>query len=254
MISIPDNRRAQQVPPLHAGLDEWPNLALNVNALGGRTRSNEPSCARQIEGEDKRHPALGAGSFLNAALSPNIRTSNERPTSRVTEPITTCPGLLGSSQDPYPPVQAARIDLLDFAALETAAGRRDLRSFVAAEQIVNWRKRSATELAKAIQYALSLGAFAVAQQLAQVGAREHGDDPVVKRLARMLAPAKVLRANLPPDPRVLQNHEWLKKHASEYRKRWVALENGNLLFSGDSISEVRSKVGARKGVLFMRIP
>jgi hypothetical protein len=70
----------------------------------------------------------------------------------------------------------------------------------------------------------------------------------------MLAPAKVLRANLPPDPGVLQNHEWLKKHASEYRKRWVALENGNLLFSGDTVAEVGSKLPDRKGVLIMRIP
>jgi hypothetical protein len=73
-------------------------------------------------------------------------------------------------------------------------------------------------------------------------------------LARILAPGKVLRANLPPDPGVLQNHHWLKRNASEYKKRWVALENGNLLLSGDSIAELKSKLSDRKGVLFVRIP
>ncbi len=159
-----------------------------------------------------------------------------------------CGDHTGASRGP------AASEPVDFAALEWAAGRGDLNSFLAAVQVVNWENRSAAELVKATQYALSLGAFAVAQQLVQVGARLHGDDSVVKRLARILAPAKVLRTNLPPDPRVLQNHEWLKKHASEYRKRWVALENGNLLFSGDSIAELKSKVRDRKGVLFMRIP
>jgi hypothetical protein len=142
----------------------------------------------------------------------------------------------------------------DFVTLERAASRGDLRSFMQAVQVVNWRKRSAAELVKAIQSALSLRAFSVAQKLARTGEHLHGDDAVLKRLARMLAPAKVLGADLPPDPGVLQNHQWLKKHASEYRKRWVALQNGNLLFSGDSIADVRSKVGDRKGVLLMRIP
>jgi hypothetical protein len=146
------------------------------------------------------------------------------------------------------------LEPVDFAAIDKAVDRRDLSSFLAAVQTIDWKKRAAAELVKATQYALSLGALAAAQRLAQLGARQHGDDPVVKRLARILAPAKVLRANLPSDPRVLQNHEWLKKHASEYRKRWVALQNGKLLSSGDSIGDVRSKVHDLKGVLLTRIP
>jgi hypothetical protein len=149
--------------------------------------------------------------------------------------------------------QQARIDFLDFAALERAARRQDLHSFVAAEQVVNWNKKPVGELAKAIQYSLSVGAFAVAQRLAEVGKRVHGDDPTIGRLARILAPAKVL-TSVAPDPGVRQNHEWLKKHARQYRKRWVALENGVLLFTGDSFSKLRSRLGDRKGVLLMRIP
>jgi hypothetical protein len=93
-----------------------------------------------------------------------------------------------------------------------------------------------------------------AQRLAQIGEHLHRNDPAIERLGRMLAPAKVLRTNLPPDPGVLQNHEWLKKHASEYRKRWVALQNGKLLSSGDSIGDVRSKMRDLKGILLTRIP
>jgi hypothetical protein len=149
---------------------------------------------------------------------------------------------------------SAASEPINFAAIEKAVDRRDLSSFLASVQAINWKKRSAAELVKTIRYALSLGAPAVAQQLAQLGAHEFGDDPVINRMARILAPAKVLRANLPPDPGVLQNHEWLKKHASEYRKHWVALQNGNLLSSGASIAEVKSKLPDRKGILIMRIP
>jgi hypothetical protein len=73
--------------------------------------------------------------------------------------------------------RSAALGPVDFVALERAADARDLASFLKTVKVVSWTKRSAPELAKAIQYALSLGAFAVAQQLAQVGAREHGEDP-----------------------------------------------------------------------------
>jgi hypothetical protein len=164
------------------------------------------------------------------------------------------PSLLGAPQDPYPIPEDMRVQVLDFAAIREAADRRDLRSFIAAVHGVNWGMRSAGELKDTIERALSLGAFVVAQQLAVEGARQHGDDASAKRLARMLAPARIVRTDLPADPGVLQNHEWLKKHASQYRGRWVALANGELLLSGDSIAELKTKLGGRSGVLLMRVP
>ena len=108
---------------------------------------------------------------------------------------------IDSSQGSVPSEQ------LDFAELERAANDEDLGSFLKAVRIVNWPKASGAELVKAVQYALSLGAYALAQELAQLGERLHSEDPVVRRIAQILAPAKVLRTDLPPDPRVLQNHE-----------------------------------------------
>jgi hypothetical protein len=255
MIPMSDDRRLQQLSRSHSvRLDESTNLCLDVGALSARIDLHEPLWLREIKEKDKRPSIFDSFSFRNASAPPIIGTSIQRLPSPATKPPPTPPGLLGSAQDIRSTLQEARIDLLDFAVLEGAAGRNDLHSFLAAERIVNWGKRSSAELAKATQYALSLGAFGVAQQLAEMGERLYKNDPVIKRFARMLAPAKVLRTNLPPDPRVIQNHEWLKKHASEYKKRWVALENGNLLFSGDSITEVESKVRDLRGVLLMRIP
>jgi len=179
----------------------------------------------------------GSGQFPSNILSPSKKQS-----------------LLGAPQDPHPIPEDMRVEVLDLAAIREAAERRDLRSFIAAVHWVNWGMRSAGELEETIERALSLGAFVVAQQLAMEGAQQHRDDPSAKRLARMLAPAKILRTDLPADPGVLQNHEWLKKHASGYRGRWVALANGELLLSGDSIAELKTTLGGRSGVLLMRVP
>jgi hypothetical protein len=167
--------------------------------------------------------------------------------------LTKQPSLLGAPQT-LKPLSEDRIEILDFAVIQEAAHRRDLRSFIAATQGINWGKRSVDELSETIEHALSLGAFVIAHRLAVEGAEQHADNPLVNRLARMLAPAKIVRENLPADPTVLQNHEWLKKHASECRGRWIALENGKLLYSGDSITEITTKLDGRKGLLVMRVP
>jgi hypothetical protein len=202
-----------------------------------------------VEGPEQRQFVVDTFVFAEVLAV----TGSGQIVSKITGPAKQ-PSLLGAPQGLHPVPEDTRVEVLDFAVIQEAAHRRDVRSFIAAAQGVNWGKRSVGELNETIEHALSLGAFVIAHQLAVEGAQQHGDNPLVKRLARMLAPAKIVRADLPADPGVLQNHEWLKKHASEYREHWVALENGKLLFSGDSITELTSKLGGRKRVLVMRVP
>jgi hypothetical protein len=227
------DRTAQQLPPMRIFALLVPeNSELLSSQRGSKARSWSPAEEKQFIGAESMN---AFEEFMSGRH------------------LATLPSLLGAPQN-HPEPQDARVEVQDFAVIQEAARRRDVRSFVAATQVVNWGKRSADELEKTIADALSLGVFVVAQQLAAQGAQHHRDDPSVQRLARMLAPTKVVRADLPADPGVLQNREWLKKHASEYRKRWVALENGRLLSSGGSIIEVVAKLSGRKGVLLMRVP
>lgn len=256
MIAASQNRMLEQMPALYgSGTHIRP-----INEDFDRSRSEEQQRLHQrlpFRGTKEKgaNHISGASLFsvLEAPASGTIGALANPPASQI-YPTIQQPSLLGAAQEPSAQLQSVRMDLLDFSALETAAFRRDVRSFVAALQIVNWAKRSPGDFAKATQIALELGAFAVAQELAAAGAREYSNDATAKRLARILAPARVVRSDLPSDATVVGNREWLKKHAAAYRKRWVALQDGKLLYAGESLEEVKSKLSAIKGVLLMRVP
>jgi hypothetical protein len=144
----------------------------------------------------------------------------------------------------------------NFTLMEEACKRQNLASFIAAANAVDWERRSADDFVQTVERALSLGGFDLARRLALKGFQKHGGNQSSRlgQLARILAPARVRRTNLPPDPAIELNRNWLKAHASEYRNRWIAIRMGKLLADGATIQELVFKVPDRKGALLMRIP
>jgi len=66
-------------------------------------------------------------------------------------------------------------------------------------------------------------------------------------------PPRVLRTDLPPQPDVLLDHEWIKAHSEEYRGRWIALRRGELVAAALTGSELRRKLGSAKGLFVTRL-
>jgi hypothetical protein len=167
------------------------------------------------------------------------------------------PSLLGSKQTPDPNRLQPEVHFDNLALLHDAVRRQDLPSFLAATEAVDWNRRPTGDFVRTVEQALSLGAFDLAGRLALEGDRLHRDHSLNSRLSRLayiLAPSRVLRTDLPSDPGIKLNREWLKKHAAAYRHRWVAIRNGELLGHADSIRELISRVSDRRGALLMRIP
>lgn len=71
-------------------------------------------------------------------------------------------------------------------------------------------------------------------------------------MARVLAPPKLVEV-LPANPSMSKNRVWIRHHAGEYRGKWIALRNGKLLASGDTISEAKSGLATVDDVLLTRI-
>jgi hypothetical protein len=164
------------------------------------------------------------------------------------------PSLLNSKQTPDPNRIEPEVHFGTLALINDAARSEDLLSFLAVANTVDWNRQPAADIVTTVEHALSLGAFGLAGRLASEGAQLHADDAQISRLAHILAPARVLRADLPADPGIKLNREWLRKHAAAYRHYWVAIQNGELLGYAASIRELTSKIQDRKGVLLMHIP
>ena len=49
------------------------------------------------------------------------------------------------------------------------------------------------------------------------------------------------------------SNTWIKDFSNDYRGKWVALQNGNLLFSGKKLNTIPKKIKKMSGVLIKKI-
>jgi len=137
--------------------------------------------------------------------------------------------------------------------LALAAEMKDEETFLQAAAEIDWRSMPASDFERAVRLALAAGSHRMARMLAARGARLYPDDPQMQKISRLLAPPRILRANLPPDETARANHEWLKAHADQYLGRWVALKNGELLAQGATAREVKDQLEDTEEVLITRV-
>jgi hypothetical protein len=134
--------------------------------------------------------------------------------------------------------------------LREAAENGDERTFVGAVRGIRWRGLSATDFVSIIRLALEAGAYKVARDAAEKGIKYHPDDPKLREYSRVLAPARVLSSSVASDgAQRRSNREWLEAHGYEYSGRWVAVQDGELLDSSDSLEELVERIDSTEDVL-----
>jgi len=141
----------------------------------------------------------------------------------------------------------------EMAQLEAIAEAGDERAFLMAQKAMDWERRPPEDFFQAIQLALSVGAYLVARRLSFQGAERYPQHSELQKYARVLAPPKVTRSNLPPDPTLKTNHAWLKTHGDAFRGQWVALRDGQLLGMATSLQALVEQVGEAKDILFTKV-
>jgi len=145
------------------------------------------------------------------------------------------------------------VDAFLIALLERAAESGDESVFLGIEKAIDWSARLPEDFIRGINLALKAGAFLLARELSAKGAKRYPDHLELQKAARVLAPPKVIRSDLPPTPSVKANREWLKENAKNYRGRWVALRNGEIVGVATSFDELAKQVGDTRGILLTRV-
>lgn len=137
--------------------------------------------------------------------------------------------------------------------LEMAAEAGDETAFVQAASEIDWSRRPAADFARSVRLALAAGAHLLARNLADHGHRLHPQHEELAKMARILAPPRVRRSDLPPDPAVRADFEWLRIHSTEYQGQWVALKGGNLVASAPTARKLRNKLHTIAGLFVTRV-
>jgi hypothetical protein len=125
--------------------------------------------------------------------------------------------------------------------------------FVRALSQINWAHRPASDYVRGVRLALAAGAHLQARSLATQGAQRYPDHVELQKMARILAPPRVVRTGLPADPSLRADRQWLQANRSRYAGRWIALKQGRLLAAGETVSELRAKLGDLRGTLVTKV-
>jgi hypothetical protein len=134
------------------------------------------------------------------------------------------------------------------ARLARAAARASESMFLEAVDRVDWANRSPNDYLRAVQLALQSGAHLAARNLAAQGAAQHKENLELQRQANILAPPKITR-RVASNSSQRPNKDWLNNNENQYRGKWVALRNGELLATANTIDDLLPQIESREGVL-----
>jgi hypothetical protein len=109
------------------------------------------------------------------------------------------------------------------------------------------------ELSAALAAALSAGALRFAREIAITGAAAYPERSNFRALPEV-EPAPTPRTSPSRRHSPAANIAWLSVYAQDFKGKWIALRDGNLLGVSDSIEDVRSLARDGEGILITRIP
>jgi hypothetical protein len=132
------------------------------------------------------------------------------------------------------------------AAAAEVSDPHDASAFVKAYKEMAWTTRSAEDFAQAVRWALWVGAYLIARDVAMAGAARYPDHAELQKMAYILAPPKVTVSKSGPHPDIEANRKWLKANWDAYRGHWVALKDGQLLGVADSLDALVEQIGEIK--------
>ena len=133
---------------------------------------------------------------------------------------------------------AIEINVFRLEDLETSARIRDRGQFIRIAEGIDWSAHPADELLRAIDLALSMELADLAIRLAQQGKPLFPDHERVQQAAIVLAPPTVRTSHIPPAKGLDVSAAWLRVNASQYRGKWVAVREGQLVGAAQSLQEL----------------
>jgi hypothetical protein len=139
------------------------------------------------------------------------------------------------------------------AGLKAAAEAGNEDAFLVALRDVVWQDRPAQDYIRTTRFALQAGAHQAARRLSAEGAKRYPDNLELQKYARVLGQPKVISKSLPPDSTLKANRDWLLKNRNFYRGKWVAVRDGKLLGTAQSLSELIQQIGNTKDALLTMV-
>lgn len=141
----------------------------------------------------------------------------------------------------------------EWASLALAAEAGDEIGFLRVAKRLDWSELNVTDFVRTMKLALKAGAHLAARNLAVAGAKRFPQSEELQRMAFVLGPARIVQTDVPPDPSRKGDQEWLRVHSQDYKGKWVAILDGQLIALGNTAREVKAQLKSSEGVLITRV-
>lgn len=99
------------------------------------------------------------------------------------------------------------------------------------------------KIASAIRLAIAAEASILARALSDLGTMLFPQDKELQTLSQVVAPPIVTTRHEAPRPDIRADRDWIQLHRPEYRGKWVALRNGELLATAETVDALVDEVG-----------
>lgn len=125
-------------------------------------------------------------------------------------------------------LEKSALDLIDLLQETMASGSP--KAFMDVIEKIDWDTLpTPTPIKEAVDLALKKGYHTLAVKLAAKGHQLFPEDTDLQKVAKVLAPSKVIRTGIPPVEGLQESMKWLKENRNQYKGQWVAVKDGILL-------------------------
>jgi len=128
--------------------------------------------------------------------------------------------------------------------LERYAHNNAFENFVSLAESADWTKQSAHTIRGSVDLALMLDMNRLAVRLARKGAGIFPDDPYIRKIVRILRKPSIQGTAPASDRKLDASREWLRRHACQYKGKWVAVQAGNLIGAANSARELKNAISS----------
>jgi hypothetical protein len=133
------------------------------------------------------------------------------------------------------------------ALLEAAAIAGNIDQFNDIYQGIDLHGRPESDMVCIVHLALGIGAMTAARETCAYGLTHFPANGELIKMQTIFTPPRITVNRQPSPAGTRANTEWLATHGDEYRGKWVALQAGVLVASGNSVDEILQVTGDVRG-------
>jgi hypothetical protein len=129
--------------------------------------------------------------------------------------------------------------------LENAVDNRDFHKFHFLIKSIDLSDFLPYEITRIVDFCLSINMVSLAYDLAAKARKLYPGNDKINRAYQALSPPKIIGTRPPQAKNIEKSQQWLNENASNYKGKWVAVNDGKFLAAASSLKGLKTKISKK---------